>query len=107
LAAEAGASEQDDINANGYIACRNQRQVAYLFDRIMAVLGGVASHALDIQDRRAPLELANFVAEIRKYFPPVTKKRIIGNSAARLAHRMSDAIDNGNSVMTETIANRV
>ena len=107
LAAEAGASEQDDINANGYIACRNQRQVAYLFDRIMAVLGGVASHALDIQDRQAPLELANFVAEIRKYFPPVTKKRIIGNSAARLAHRMSDAIDNGNSVMTETITNRV
>jgi len=100
---EPGASEQDDINAMGYIACRNEARVAILFDRVMALLAAVSSHALAISDRAAPINLQNFTREVRRDFPPVNKKRELGKSAEKLTNRLSTAIEHGDSVLTKRI----
>ncbi|MBI00856.1 MAG: hypothetical protein CL783_00025 [Chloroflexi bacterium] len=101
---EPGASEQDDINAMGYIACRNEARVAILFDRVMALLAAVSSHALAISDRTAPINLEDFTREIRRDFPPVTKKRELGKGAEKLTNRLSTAIEHGGSVLTKRIS---
>jgi len=82
---EPGASHQDDVSAPGLIASRNERKVATLFDRVMAVQAAVASQALDVTDRGAPPGLEGFLAEVREHFPPVREKRVLGEDAARLA----------------------
>ena len=103
-AGEPGASEQDDINAMGYIACRNEARVAVLFDRVMALLAGVSSHALDVCSRAVPTNLDEFAQEIRRDFPPVSKKRELGKSAEKLTNRLTAAIQHGDSVLTKYIA---
>ncbi len=81
---EPGASHQDDVSAPGLIAWRNERRVAVLFDRVMAVLAAVASQGLDVTGRTAPVPLAGFVEEVRAHFPPVRERRVLGEDAARL-----------------------
>jgi histidine ammonia-lyase len=83
--AEPGASHQDDVSAPGLIAWRNERRVAVLFDRVMAVMAAVASQALDVTGRAAPVPLTGFLEEVREHFPPVCEKRVLGEDAARLA----------------------
>ena len=102
-AGEPGASEQDDINAMGYIACRNEARVAILFDRVMALLAGVSSHALDVSNRSVPANLQEFTHEIRRDFPPVNRKRELGKSAEYLTNRLSKAIQDGDTVLTSQI----
>lgn len=82
---EPGASHQDDVSAPGLIAWRNERRVAVLFDRVMAVLAAVASQALDVTGRAAPPPLTGFLDEVRGHFPPVRERRALGEDAARLA----------------------
>lgn len=82
---EPGASHQDDVSAPGLIAWRNERRVAVLFDRVMAVLAAVASQALDVTGRAAPPPLTGFLDEVRGHFPPVRDRRVLGEDAARLA----------------------
>ena len=103
-AGEPGASEQDDINTMGYIACRNEARVAVLFDRVMALLAGVASHALDVSGRTIPVGLDGFTQEIRRYFPPVTRKRELGKSAEELTRSLTASIRNGDTVLTAPVA---
>jgi histidine ammonia-lyase len=92
---EPGASHQDDVSAPGLIAWRNERKVAALFDRVMAVQAAVASQALDVTDRGAPPGLEGFLGEVRAHFPPVRDKRVLGEDAARLAAAFTQRAQEG------------
>jgi histidine ammonia-lyase len=92
---EPGASHQDDVSATGLIAWRNERKVAALFDRVMAVQAAVASQALDVTDRGTPPGLEGFLGEVRGHFPPVRDKRVLGEGAARLAAAFTQRAQEG------------
>ena len=91
--AEPGASLQDDVNAPGIIACRNEARVALLFDRVLAILAAVANHALKVTGRPPPPRLESFAAALRQHFPPITEKRVLGEDAARLAAALTEAAE--------------
>jgi histidine ammonia-lyase len=96
---EAGASLQDDVSAPGFIACRNEARVAVLFDRVMAILAAVASHALDVSGRSAPPRLVRFLEAVRERFPPIREKRVLGEDAAALAKALTEATGDGNDLL--------
>jgi histidine ammonia-lyase len=92
---EPGASHQDDISAPGFAACRNAARVGPLFDKVMAVLAAVASQALQVTDRPAPPPLRDLLGDIRRAFPPVRTRRVLGRDAARLAAAITRAVERG------------
>jgi histidine ammonia-lyase len=96
---EPGASLQDDVSAPGFIACRNEARVAVLFDRVTAVLAAVASHALDVSGRAAPPRLAPFLEAVRKRFPPIRAKRVLGEDAAALAAGLRQAAEGDSDLL--------
>ncbi|QIE57518.1 aromatic amino acid lyase [Pikeienuella piscinae] len=99
--AEAGASLQDDVSAPGLIACRNEAKVAVLFDRMIGILAATASHALHIAGRDPAPPLSPFLAAVRRRFPPVIEKRVLGEDAARLAAALTDAANSESDLLTD------
>ena len=90
---EPGASEQDDVSAPGFIACRNEARVALLFDRVLAVLAAGASQALHVTGRKPAPPLRKTLTWLRKDFPPVTERRELGLDAGKLARSITAQIE--------------
>ncbi|NNE22822.1 MAG: aromatic amino acid lyase [Rhizobiales bacterium] len=97
---EPGASFQDDVSAPGIIASRNEARVAVLFDRVLAVLAAVCSHALHVTGRKAPPKLKGFADAIAMRFPPIEEKRVLGEDAGALAAALTEAVEQGNDLLT-------
>ena len=90
---EPGASDQDDVNAPGFLACRMEERVAELLDRVLAVLAASASQALAVTDRRAPKALGPCLKTIRRHFPVVAVRRALGPDAWALARAFTAAAE--------------
>jgi len=94
-AREPAASEQDDINISGPLGWMKEDRASRLFDKVMAVLAATASQALHITERKPPPRLAEFTETVRRYFPPVTATRVLGNDAKRLADAFARSVTDG------------
>ena len=94
-AAEPGASLQDDISSTAFPAWRSELRVALLHDRVMAVLAAVASQALHVRGAPAPPRLRRFLEEVRSSFPPVTRRRRLGDDCELLARAFTRCCDEG------------
>lgn len=98
---EPGASLQDDVSAPGLIACRNEARVGRLFDRVLTVLAAAACHALEVTEQPSPPHLADFVQGLRRRFPPITEKRVLGVDAATLCAALTEAVEKGNDLLSD------
>ncbi len=90
-----GASTQDDVCAPGFMACRNELRVARLLDRVLAILAATASQALHVTGRDAPPALRELLGDVRRLFPPVRSRRLLGRDGARLATAITRAVEEG------------
>lgn len=93
--ADPGASDQDDVNSPGLIACRMEARVAHLFDRVLTLTAVTASQALSVTDRRPPKNLARLVSTIRRHFPVVESVRDLGVDAQALSSVFTQHCETG------------
>jgi histidine ammonia-lyase len=78
-------SGQDDVATPGFIAWSKEARAARCLDASLAMLAVVASQALFVTDRAAPLPLREFVELIRTHVAPVVEDRILGPELGQLA----------------------
>lgn len=90
-----GSSDQDDVNAPGFIACRMEEKVAELFDRVLTILAVTASQALHLTDRSAPKALRPLLKDLRRHFPPVEARRELGVDAWALSRVLTAHAETG------------
>ena len=99
-------SGQDDVATPGLIAWTKEARAARCLDACLGMLAVVASQALFVTDRKAPLPLGKFVELVRTYVAPVIEDRILGPGAraagerhhcqyfrARRAHRLDQRVN--------------
>ncbi|AYG62500.1 aromatic amino acid lyase [Rhizobium jaguaris] len=75
---ESAGAGQDDVAATAFLAWAKEQRAGRCLDACLASLAVVASQALHVTDRRAPIALADFVAEVRAIVPPVDDDRVLG-----------------------------
>jgi histidine ammonia-lyase len=89
---------QNDVASPTFIAYRQERRVAELFDAALALLAAVASQGLWVTDRQPAPPLRELLATVRSVFPPVDDieaDRSMGEEAEQLAKVFSEAALSG------------
>ena len=94
-AGDPGASDQDDVNSPGFIACRAEARVAKLFDRVLTLVAVISSQALHVSQHRPPKNLRALTNIIRKHFPLVVDSRDLGEDAEKLANVLTHHCESG------------
>ena len=89
------ASLQDDVAVPTPQAYSSERRVAACLDDTLTVLAAIASQALWVTGRSPAPPLAPLLELIRETCPPVTSRRALGDDCARLAARLTAAIERG------------
>jgi histidine ammonia-lyase len=78
-------SGQDDVATPGLIAWTKEARAARCLDACLGMLAVVASQALFVTDRKAPLPLGKFVDLVRTHVAPVIEDRVLGPELGQLA----------------------
>jgi histidine ammonia-lyase len=79
------ASGQDDVAAPAFLAWSKEQRTARCMDASLAMLAALASQALYVTDRQAPLALRGFLELVRSHVPPMVEDRILGPGLGALA----------------------
>ncbi|RWC64575.1 aromatic amino acid lyase [Mesorhizobium sp.] len=82
---ESAGAGQDDVATTAFFAWTKEATAGRCVDAAMAMLAMIASQALHVTERPAPLALQHFVDEIRGIVPPVDDDRVLGPELAKLA----------------------
>jgi histidine ammonia-lyase len=80
----AGAG-QDDVTAPAFQAWAKADQAGRCLDAVLGMLAVLASQALHVTDRPAPLQLQRLLDDVRAIVPPVEADRVLGPELALLA----------------------
>jgi histidine ammonia-lyase len=97
---DSGASGQDDVAAPAFLAWSKEARAGCCADASLAMLAVMASQALYVTGRDAPLNLREFLSRVRSHVSPVSGDRVLGPElnrlAAAFAARVYAAEDGGN-----------
>jgi histidine ammonia-lyase len=94
---EAGGFGQNDVAPMTGLAWKAQEEAGRCLEAGLAMLGAVASQALQMTDRDAPPALKETLATIRRHFPPMTAARVFGPDLKSLADAFRADIYRGQS----------
>jgi histidine ammonia-lyase len=86
---ESAGAGQDDVTAPAFLAWVKHDQAGRCLDASLAMLAVLASQALHVADRQAPLPLRTFLQEVRSIVRPVEADRVLGPELARLTERFT------------------
>ncbi len=89
---ESAGAGQDDVAATAFPAWAKEERAGRYLDACLASLAVIASQALHVTGRRAPVQLAGFVREVREAVPPVGNDRVLGPELARLTERFTQKV---------------
>jgi histidine ammonia-lyase len=91
-ASDSCASGQDDVATPTFLAWSKEARAARCLDASLAMLAVVASQALFVTQREAPLPLQGFMELVRTHVAPVTEDRILGPELGRLTDAITAKI---------------
>ena len=80
---------QDDVSTPTFLAWSKEAQAGRCLDASLAMLAVVASQALFVSDRSAPLALRGFIELVREHVAPVIEDRLLGPELGRLADALT------------------
>jgi histidine ammonia-lyase len=86
---ESAGAGQDDVASPVFLAWSKAERAGRCLDAALAMLAVVASQALHVTRRQAPLALHGFVENLRAIVPPVEGDRVLGPELNRLADDFS------------------
>ncbi len=91
-ASEGGGFGQNDVAVPTFAAWRKEAESGRCLDANLAILAAIASQALFITERDAPLSLRPLLATVRAAFPPVVAPIAPGPPAGQLAEAFTSRV---------------
>ena len=83
---------QDDVATPGFLAWSKEARAGRCLDASLAMLAVVASQALFVTDREAPLPLHGFMELVRTHVAPVVEDRVLGPELEKLTDAITATI---------------
>ncbi|MDB5397849.1 MAG: hypothetical protein JWM91_5355 [Rhodospirillales bacterium] len=89
---DTGGAGQDDVGTPAFLAWSKEAKAGQCLDASLAMLAVIASQALYITGRQAPLHLRDFMDMVRGTVRPVAEDRILGPELERLTDNFTEQV---------------